>query len=84
MKIWEIFQVDIIKIGESEVSEDSEVKEVENMMFREDDDYKAFFKKAMKKFNVSDIEDMSDSDKKDFFNYVDRNCKAKNEIKKQR
>ena len=33
------------QIGESEVSEDSEVKEVENMMFREDDDYKAFLKK---------------------------------------
>jgi len=49
------------------------------MMFREEDDYKAFFKKAMKKFNVSDIEDMSDEDKKDFFNYVDRNYKAKNE-----
>jgi hypothetical protein len=28
------------------------------MMFREEDDYKAFFKKAMKKFNVSDIEEI--------------------------
>ena len=36
----------------------------------------------MKKFNVKDISDMSDDDKKDFFNYVDRNYKAKNEIKK--
>ena len=36
----------------------------------------------MKKFNVKDIGDMSDDDKKDFFNYVDRNYKAKNEIKK--
>ena len=42
----------------------------------------AGFKKAMKKFNVKDIGDMSDDDKKDFFNYVDRNYKAKNEIKK--
>ena len=49
------------------------------MMFREEDDYIAFFYKAMKKFNVSDIEDMSDEDKKDFFNYVDRNYKAKKE-----
>ena len=31
----------------------------------------------MKKFNVSDIGDMSDDDKKDFFNYVDRNYKEK-------
>ena len=56
-----------------------DMDEAEKMMFREEDDYKAFFKKAMKKFNVSDIEDMSDEDKKDFFNYVDRNYKAKKE-----
>ena len=56
-----------------------DMDEAEKMMFREEDDYKAFFKKAMKKFNVSDIGAMSDSDKKDFFNYVDRNYKAKKE-----
>jgi hypothetical protein len=56
-----------------------DMDEAEKMMFREEDDYKAFFKKAMKKFNVSDIGDMSDDDKKDFFNYVDRNYKAKKE-----
>ncbi len=56
-----------------------DMDEAEKMMFREEDDYKAFFKKAMKKFNVSNIEDLSDDDKKDFFNYVDRNYKAKNE-----
>ena len=53
--------------------------EASTMMFREDDDYKAFFQKAMKKFNVSNIEDMDADEKKDFFNYVDRNYKAKNE-----
>ena len=57
----------------------NDMDEAEKMMFREEDDYKAFFKKAMKKFNVSDIGAMSDSDKKDFFNYVDRNYKAKKE-----
>ena len=55
----------------------ADMDEAERMMFREEDDYKAFFKKAMKKFNVSDIGDMIDSDKKDFFNYVDRYYKAK-------
>ena len=65
---------------DDEDSEDrSDMDEADKMMFREEDDYKAFFKKAMKKFNVSDIEDMSDEDKKDFFNYVDRNYKAKKE-----
>ena len=56
-----------------------DMDEADKMMFREEDDYKAFFKKAMKKFNVSNIEDMDDGDKKDFFNYVDRNYKAKKE-----
>ena len=56
-----------------------DMDEADKMMFREEDDYKAFFKKAMKKFNVSDIEDMNDEEKKDFFNYVDRNYKAKKE-----
>ena len=65
---------------DDEDSEDrGDMDEADKMMFREEDDYKAFFKKAMKKFNVSDIEDMSDEDKKDFFNYVDRNYKAKKE-----
>ena len=53
--------------------------EADKMMFREEDDYKAFFKKAMKKFNVSDIGSLDDAEKKDFFNYVDRNYKAKKE-----
>jgi|TARA_B100000131_G_C18042433_1_gene583025 hypothetical protein len=61
-----------------DVSRD-DMNEADRMMFREEDDYKAFFQKAMKKFNVSDIGDMSDEDKKDFFNYVDRNYKAKKE-----
>ena len=56
-----------------------DMDEADKMMFREEDDYKAFFKKAMKKFNVSDIEDMNYEEKKDFFNYVDRNYKAKKE-----
>jgi hypothetical protein len=71
------------QIGEKHIpghdDEDRDMNEADKMMFREEDDYKAFFKKAMKKFNVSNVEDMSDDDKKDFFNYVDRNYKAKNE-----
>ena len=57
----------------------NDMDEADKMMFREEDDYKAFFKKAMKKFNVSNVGNMSDEDKKDFFNYVDRNYKAKKE-----
>ena len=67
-------------IGEAndvENGEDSE--EVSEMMFREDDNYKAFFQKAMKKFGVSSRDQLKPEDKDDFYNYVDRNYKAKKE-----
>ena len=51
----------------------------ENMMFSEDDNYKAFFQKAMKKFGVSSPDQLKPEDKDDFYNYVDRNYKAKKE-----
>ena len=51
-------------------------QKIQNEIEDEEDEKKD---EAMKKFNVSDIGDMSDSDKKDFFNYVDRNYKAKKE-----
>ena len=58
-------------------NEDSE--DVSEMMFREDDNYKAFFQKAMKKFGVSSPNQLKPEDKDDFYNYVDRNYKAKKE-----
>ena len=67
-------------IGEAndvENGEDSE--EVSEMMFREDDNYKAFFQKAMKKFGVSSPDQLKPEDKDDFYNYVDRNWKADKE-----
>jgi len=59
--------------------EDSEANEGKDMLFREGDDYKAFFQKAMKKFGIKSPKDLKPEDKDDFFNYVDRNYKAKNE-----
>jgi len=53
--------------------------EADTMMFREEDNYKAFFKKAMKKFGISSPAQLKPEDEKDFYNYVDRNYKAKNE-----
>ena len=43
------------------------------------DDYKEFFKKAMKKFGIGSPADLKPEDEKDFYDYVDRNYKAKNE-----
>ena len=46
----------------------------------EEKDYEAFFNKAMKKFGISSPADLkTDAKKKEFFNYVDKNFKAKEE-----
>jgi hypothetical protein len=47
---------------------------------KEDTAYQEFFKKAMKKFNISTPADLKDpAKKKDFFDYVDKNYKGKSE-----
>ena len=45
----------------------------------EEGDYEAFFQKAMKKFGIKSPADLSDEEKKKFFNYVDKNYKGENE-----
>ena len=48
----------------------------------EEGDYEEFFQKAMKKFGISSPDELgSDEKKKEFFNYVDTNYKAKAEGK---
>ena len=46
---------------------------------KEDTAYQEFFKKAMKKFDISSPAELSGEKKKDFFNYVDKNYTAKTE-----
>lgn len=49
---------------------------------KEDTAYQEFFKKAMKKFDISSPADLKDPvRKKEFFNYVDKNYSAKTEGK---
>ena len=64
-----------INVVDDEDSEDV----AENMMFREDDDYKEFFQKALKKWGVSSPKELEGGDKKEFYDYVDRNWKADKE-----
>ena len=45
----------------------------------EEGDYEEFFKTAMDKFNISSPDELDDEAKKKFFNYVDKNYKAKSE-----
>ena len=62
-------------IGEGEVkSEGSGTRD-----FKEDDGYKAFFQKALKKWGASSPDDIPEDDKKEFYDYVDRNWKADKE-----
>ena len=42
-------------------------------------DYEAFFQSAMKKFGISSPDELDDEKKKEFFNYIDANYKAKKE-----
>ena len=51
----------------------------DEVVFKEDDGYKAFFQKALKKWGVSSPDELEEKDKKDFYNYVDRNWKADKE-----
>ena len=44
-------------------------------------DYEEFFQSAMKKFGIKSPADLDDDKKKEFFNYVDKNYKAKAEGK---
>ena len=59
---------------DDEDSEDSDARD-----FQEDDGYKAFFQKALKKWGASSPDEIKDEDKKEFYNYVDRNWKADKE-----
>ena len=63
--------------GAEQVDKDEEDKES-----IKEGDYEAFFQKAMKKFGISSPDELgSDEKKKKFFNYVDKNYKAKAEGK---
>jgi hypothetical protein len=41
-----------------------------------EEEYEAFFKKAMKKFKIKDIDDLNDKERVKFFNWVDKNWDA--------
>ena len=58
--------------------EDNDEKE-EEAVFKEGDGYKEFFQKALKKWGVSSPKELEGGDKKEFYDYVDRNWKADKE-----
>ena len=71
------------KVSDALVSKKEEVSQDFGSQLGEakhDKDYDEFFNKAMKKFGISSPADLkTDEKKKEFFDYVDKNFKAKNE-----
>ena len=68
------------KVGAALIARKDEVAEAYGDTLGEQSDYDTFFKKAMKKFGIDSPADLkSEEDKKEFFNYVDKNFKGKNE-----
>ena len=69
------------KINDAMVERKHEVANIFGQSIDEEKkDYEAFFEKAMKKFGISSPADLkTDEKKKEFFNYVDKNFKAKKE-----
>jgi len=68
--------------GEEDEQEDAMVKAgLKNVKGHDIDegDYEAFFQKAMKKFGIKSPAELSDDEKKKFFNYVDDNYKGEKE-----
>jgi hypothetical protein len=69
-------KVDFLALNEDEmnIKTESIVKRL-----REDANYKEFFLKTLKMFGAKSPKDLSADKKKEFFNYVDKNYKAKAE-----
>ena len=62
---------------------DDDDRDVRSKDSIEEGDYEQFFQKAMKKFGIKSPDELKDDEaKKKFFNYVDKNYKAKAEGKK--
>ena len=53
--------------------QEKEVKNLDKPQKGGKEEYQKFFNDAMKKFGVSSPDELSDEDKKDFFNWVDKN-----------
>ena len=56
-----------------------ETHSADGVVSEKDGEYEKFFQGAMKKFGIKSPSELSDDEKKKFFNYVDKNYKAKNE-----
>ena len=65
-------------MGKGKLTE-STLRKVIRQIIREETEYEKFFSATLKKFGVSSPEDLDDTKKKEFFDYVDKNWEAENE-----
>ena len=71
------YEIDELKEGWKSYRDGEELEDDEKEMSEGDKEkYTAFFKKSLEKWNVSSPEELGDDDKRDFFNYVDKNWDA--------
>ena len=56
-----------------------ETHNADGVVSEKDGEYEKFFQSAMKKFGIKSPAELDDDKKKEFFNFVDKNYKAKNE-----
>ena len=56
-----------------------EVAHIETPLEEKDTKYQEFFRKALKKFGVTEPDQLTGEKRKEFYNYVDKNWKAKKE-----
>lgn len=68
------------KIGENKMRiKMSELKSMIGEVLKEETEYQEFFKATLEKFGASSPADLDDKKKKEFFDYIDKNWKSKNE-----
>ena len=53
--------------------------EASKKVLQSEEEYKAFFAKAMKKFGISSPSELSGDKEKEFYDYIDKNWKGKKE-----
>ena len=71
----------IIKKEVTKILKENSTTEQIAKRLKEDTAYQEFFKKAMDKFKISSPADLKDPvRKKEFFDYIDKNYKAKDEV----
>ena len=71
------YEIDELKEGWKSYRDGEELEDDEEEMSEGDKEkYTAFFNKSLEKWNVSSPGDLSGDDKRDFFNYVDKNWDA--------